>query len=254
MILDIYSRAIVGFEVHATDSADHAARLAKRTAALADGVHAAPLKPVLHGDIKPSCSRQRVSDDNPYAETLFHTAKYRPEFPVKGFADLDAAQEWAVRFVHRYNEEHSHSAILYVTPAQRHAGQDRACSPHAMKSIQRARQNAPRRWSSSSTRDWTPVEAATLNQERDTVVQAVITRPTGEPVSRPDLATPRPWRAAKGKRAAEPPGATHSAPFRASMAMMASTGPSPKVSAMAHSTPIGGPGHRDRGNRPGGTI
>ena len=126
MIFDIYSRAIVGVEMHGTDSADHAARLGKRSAALADGVHAAALKPVLHGDIKPSCFRQRVSDDNPYAGTSLYIAKYRPEVPVQGFTGLDAVQEWALRFVHRHNEVHSHSALLYVTPAQRHAGQDRA--------------------------------------------------------------------------------------------------------------------------------
>jgi putative transposase len=192
MILDIYSRKIVGFEVHATDSADHAPQLAKRTA-LMEGVHATPLKPVLHGDngvtlkattvlamlnwlgIKPSYSRPRVSDDNPYAEALFRTAKYRPEFPVKGFADLDAAREWAMRFVHWYNEEHRHSAIRYVTPAQRHAGQHRALLAARHQIYQRERQNTPRRWS-RSTRDWTPVEAVTLNPERDTVVQAAITR------------------------------------------------------------------------------
>jgi transposase InsO family protein len=49
LILDIYSRKIVGFEVHDTDSADHAAHLARRTA-LAEGVHAMPVRPVLHGD------------------------------------------------------------------------------------------------------------------------------------------------------------------------------------------------------------
>src|SRR4051794_16650392 len=102
------------------DSAEHAAHLARRTA-LAEGVHAMPERPVLHGDngatlkgttvlamlhwlgIEPSYSRQRVSDDNPYAEALFRTAKYRPEFPVKGFAELDAARQWAGRFVHWYN-------------------------------------------------------------------------------------------------------------------------------------------------------
>ena len=116
MILDIYSRMIVGFEVHATDNADHAAQLVKRTA-LAEGVHGMAEKPVLHGDngatlkattvlamlhwlgIKPSYSRPRISDDNPYAEALFRTAKYRPEFPAKGFADLDTARNWAMRFV-----------------------------------------------------------------------------------------------------------------------------------------------------------
>ena len=117
LILDLYSRKIVGFEVHDTDSAEHAAHLAKRTA-LAEGVHARPARPVLHGDngatlkattvlamldwlgIKPSYSRPRVSDDNAFAEALFRTAKYRPEFPIKGFADLDTARQWAGRFVH----------------------------------------------------------------------------------------------------------------------------------------------------------
>src|SRR4051794_39993701 len=115
--------------------------------------------------IKPSYSRPRVSDDNPYAEALFRTAKYRPEFPVKGFTDLDAAREWAMRFVHWYNEEHRHSAIRYVTPAQRHAGQDRVLLAARHETYQRARQNAPRRWS-RQTRNWTPVDAVTLPEPR----------------------------------------------------------------------------------------
>jgi transposase InsO family protein len=61
-----------------------------------------------------------VSDDNAFAQALFRTAKYRPEFPLKGFADLDAARQWALRFVQWYNYEHRHSGIRYVTPAQRH--------------------------------------------------------------------------------------------------------------------------------------
>ncbi len=92
MILDVYSRKIVGWEVHATDEADHAAHLVRRTA-LAEGIAALEHKPVLHGDngatlkattvlamlhwlgVKPSYSRPRVSDDNAYAESLFRTAK-----------------------------------------------------------------------------------------------------------------------------------------------------------------------------------
>jgi len=160
LILDLYSRKVVSFEVHPTDSADHAAHLAKRTA-LAEGLHGMAVKPVLHGDngaslkattvlamlywlgIKPSYSRPRVSDDNAFAEALFRTAKYRPEFPAKGFADLDAARQWAARFVHWYNHEHRHSGIRYVTPAQRHAGQDRVllASRHAL--YQQARQANP---------------------------------------------------------------------------------------------------------------
>ena len=195
LILDLYSRKIVGFEVHDTDSAEHAAHLARRTA-LAEGVHAMPARPVLHGDngatlkattvlamlhwlgIKPSYSRPRVSDDNAFAEALFRTAKYRPEFPSKGFADLDAARQWAARFVQWYNHEHRHSGIRYVTPAQRHAGQDRPHArgaPRALSSM-RAQRN-PRRWS-GQTRNWTPIAAVTLNPERDTSIQtAAIANP-----------------------------------------------------------------------------
>jgi putative transposase len=188
LILDLYSRKIVGFEVHDTDSADHAAHLAKRTA-LAEGVHAKPVRPVLHGDngatlkattvlamlhwlgIEPSYSRPRVSDDNAFAEALFRTAKYRPEFPPKGFANLDAARQWSGRFVHWYNEQHRHSGIRYVTPAQRHAGQDGPVLAARHVVYQDARQRNPQRWS-GSTRNWTPVGVVTLNPERDTIVRA----------------------------------------------------------------------------------
>ena len=172
LILDLYSRTIVGFEVHDTDSAEHAAHLARRTA-LAEGVHAMPVRPVLHGDngatlkattvlamlhwlgIKPSYSRPRVSDDNAFAEALFRTAKYRPEFPIKGFADLHTARQWAMRFVQWYNDEHRHSGIRYVTPAQRHAGQDRPLLEARHGVYQSARERTllrvltghPRRWS-----------------------------------------------------------------------------------------------------------
>jgi putative transposase len=56
--------------------------------------------------VKPSYSRPRVSDDNAYAEALFRAAKYRPEFPVTGFEDLNAARAWAAGFVQWYNFEH----------------------------------------------------------------------------------------------------------------------------------------------------
>ena len=190
LILDLFSRKIVGFEVHETDSAAHAAHLARRTA-LAEGIHAMPAKPVLHGDngatlkattvlamlawlgIRASYSRPRVSDDNAFVEALFRTAKYRPAFPPRGFADLDAARQWAAAFVHWYNHEHHHSAIRYVTPAERHAGQDRALLARRHALYQQARARNPRRWS-RQTRNWTPVAAVTLNPERDAVIEAAL--------------------------------------------------------------------------------
>ena len=188
LILDLYSRKIVGWEVHDSDHSDHAVHLVRRTA-LAEGIAALADKPVLHGDngatlkaptvlamlnwlgVKPSYSRPRVSDDNAYAESLFRTAKYRPEFPSKGFADLAAARAWAQGFVRWYNVEHRHSGIGYVSPAQRHAGEDHAilAARHALYT--KARAQNPARWS-GNTRNWTPTGAVTLNPERDSVVAA----------------------------------------------------------------------------------
>lgn len=188
LILDAFSRKIVGFEVHDTDDSLHAAHLVKRTA-LAEGIHAMQAKPVLHGDngstfkattvlamlhwlrIKPSYSRPRVSDDNAFVESLFRTAKYRPEFPVKGFADLEAARAWAGRFVRWYNHEHLHSGIRYVSPADRHDGLDGELLQRRHALYLEARERNPRRWS-GQTRNWSRVEVVTLNPERGEVAAA----------------------------------------------------------------------------------
>jgi putative transposase len=186
LILDLYSRKIVGWEVHDTDDSDHAAHLVRRTA-LAEGIATMLTKPVLHGDngstlkattvlamldwlgVKPSYSRPRVSDDNAYAESLFRTAKYRPEFPTKGFADLHEARAWAAAFVRWYNHDHRHSGIRYVSPQQRHAGKDHAilAARHALYT--RARALNPARWS-GTTRNWSPIGPVTLNPERDSII------------------------------------------------------------------------------------
>jgi len=186
LILDLYSRKIVGWEVHDSDDAEHAAHLVRRTA-LAEGIAALSTKPVLHGDngstlkatsvlamlhwlgVKPSYSRPRVSDDNAYAESLFRTAKYRPEFPTKGFADLDQARAWVAGFVHWYNVDHRHSGIRYVSPAQRHAGEDHAILSARHALYTKARERNPARWS-RTTRNWSPIGAVTLNPERDSII------------------------------------------------------------------------------------
>jgi transposase InsO family protein len=188
LILDLYSRKIVGWEVHDADHADHAAHLVRRTA-LAEGIAALGAKPVLHGDngatlkattvlamlnwlgVEPSYSRPRVSDDNAYAESLFRTAKYRPEFPATGFADLEQARSWAAAFVHWYNFDHRHSGIRYVSPAQRHAGDDHAILAARHDLYLQARERNPARWS-GNTRNWSPIGAVTLNPERDCIIKS----------------------------------------------------------------------------------
>ena len=121
--------------------------------------------------VKPSYSRPRVSDDNAYAESLFRTAKYRPEFPARGFATVDEARVWAAGFVRWYNFEHRHSGIRYVSPAQRHAGEDHAILAARHELYARARELNPARWS-GKTRNWTPIGAVTLNPERDSIIKA----------------------------------------------------------------------------------
>jgi len=114
---------------------------------------------------------QLTACSNAYAESLFRTAKYRPEFPTKGFDDLGAAREWAADFVRWYNHDHRHSGIRYVTPAQRHAGDDQAilAARHALYT--QASERNPARWA-RHTRDWSPLGAVTLNPERDSIIKA----------------------------------------------------------------------------------
>ena len=160
-----------------------------RRTALAEGIAAMGAKPVLHGDngstlkattvlamlnwlgAKPSYSKPRVSDDNAYAESLFRIAKYRPEFPAKGFANLDAARAWATHFVHGYNHNHRHSGIRYVSSAQRHAGENQTILAARHELYLKAQQRNPARWS-TNTRNWAHIGPVTLNPERDSVVNA----------------------------------------------------------------------------------
>ena len=182
MIVDIYSRAIVGWEVHAEELASHAAVLVSR-ACLRQQVRRDQL--VLHADngspmkgatmlatlqrlgVMPSFSRPSVSDDNPYSEALFRTLKYTPAYPDKPFDDVQQARQWVQRFVHWYNEEHCHSAIRFVTPSQRHAGLDAAILQQRHGTYIRARSERPERWNGRTTRNWEPVAQVWLNPERE---------------------------------------------------------------------------------------
>ncbi|EGV27484.1 Integrase catalytic region [Thiorhodococcus drewsii AZ1] len=181
MIVDIYSRKVVGWEVFHSEPAHHA-RLVIERAVLAERLIDQPL--VLHADngsafkgatlleklhelnITPSYSRPRVSNDNAYSEALFRTCKYVPDYPVDGFASLEDAQRWVHRFVGGYNTEHRHSAIRFVTPEQRHRGEDPQilAQRHALNQV--ARDQHPERWS-GPTRNWTPITVVSLNPERD---------------------------------------------------------------------------------------
>ena len=97
--------------------------------------------------VAPSFSRPRVSNDNAYAESLFRTCKYRPDYPRKPFASLKQAQAWTQKFVRWYNQKHKHSGLKFVTPAQRHNGQDTAILKRREQVYDDARNRHPQLWS-----------------------------------------------------------------------------------------------------------
>lgn len=116
--------------------------------------------------IVPSFSRPSVSDDNPYSESLFRTLKYTPAYPNRPFESLGAARQWVHRFVQWYNEEHRHSAIRYVTPGQRHRGEDLAILANRTRVYETAKAARPQRWS-GDTRNWEPIGEVWLNSPKD---------------------------------------------------------------------------------------
>jgi len=114
----------------------------------------------------PSFSRPSVSDDNPYSEALFRTAKYHHSFPwLEKFASIFNARIWAEKLVNWYNNEHLHSALKFVTPHQRHTGEDKAIRINRNNVYQLAKLAHPERWS-KETRNWLVNKIATLNPNK----------------------------------------------------------------------------------------
>lgn len=112
-----------------------------------------------------SYSRPRVSDDNPYIESLFRTLKYSQLWPSKGFEDLTQARQWVQHFVHWYNQEHRHSKIGFITPHQKHTGQSDALMKNRTEVYQAAKNKHPSRWS-GQIRNWESTQAVFLNPEK----------------------------------------------------------------------------------------
>lgn len=188
MMVDVFSRKITAWEVHDVECGELASQLLRR-GILAEGC-VSTLK-CLHADngsiqksstlratmewlgVEPSYSRPRVSNDNAISEALFRTTKYQPNFPHEGFESIDHAREWCHTFVNWYNQDHKHSAIKFVTPSQRHNGEDVQILAKRDELYRKSRAANPTRWS-GSTRNWERPESMTLNPdtEAETEVKA----------------------------------------------------------------------------------
>ena len=179
MVMDIYSRKIVGWQVYEKESS---ARAADLMTDICCRERTKPDQVTLHSDnggamkgaalvatlqklgVIPSFSRPGVSSDNPYSESLFRTMKYVPYYPEKHFEDITQARGWVEKFVGWYNTEHLHSAIKFVTPAQRHEGLDKEILSRRARVYEQAREENPSRWS-GKTRDWSEIREVVLNPD-----------------------------------------------------------------------------------------
>lgn len=182
LFMDVWSRMIVAAKVFPEESMDHSSSLFL-SACQIQGVDPEGL--ILHSDnggpmkgstmlatlqklgVIPSFSRPKVSNDNPYSESLFRTMKYRPAYPSQPFSTLEEAQGWVDAFVVWYNSDHLHSAIRFITPADRHYGKEEVILLKRQRVYQNARRQNPSRWS-SSTRNWNPVGSVYLNPDNQT--------------------------------------------------------------------------------------
>jgi putative transposase len=140
VILDLFSRYVVGWMVAHQESAALAERL---IAATCEKHEIVPGQLTIHADrgssmtskpvawlladlgVTRTHSRPHVSNDNPFSEAQFKTLKYRPDFPAR-FATYEAARAFCHPFFSWYNKEHRHGGIGLLTPAMVHYGQAEA--------------------------------------------------------------------------------------------------------------------------------
>ena len=139
VVMDVYSRKVVGWMVAYRESATLAVELI-RQCCQREGINRDQLtvhadrgssmrsKPVAYllADlgVTKTHSRPYTSTDNPFSESQFKTLKYQPDFPER-FGSIQDARAFLVRYFDWYNHEHRHSGIGLVTPAQRHSGEDK---------------------------------------------------------------------------------------------------------------------------------
>lgn len=181
LMVDIHSRFIVGAHVHASESAVLAVEMMKEIF----GIHGIPQ--VVHADrgtsmtsktvaallsdleVTRSHSRPRVSNDNPYSESLFKTMKYGPTFPER-FGSLGDARVFISSFVDWYNHHHQHSGIGFHTPANVHYGFSDEVARKRSQTLAVARAKHPHRFNTTTDPKILALPGpAWINQPKETI-------------------------------------------------------------------------------------
>ncbi len=182
VMIDIYSRYIVGAHVHARESGPLAEEMMREVF----GIHGIPA--VVHADrgtsmtsksvarlladleVTRSHSRPKVSNDNPYSEAWFKTLKYAPVFPER-FGSLGDARTFMDEFIDRYNHEHHHQRLGLHTPADVHYGLAAAKVDERADVLAEARAAHPERFGSGKVPKALDLpETAWINKPEESVV------------------------------------------------------------------------------------
>ena len=160
VVLDLYSRKVVGWMLASREAAELAEQLVTETC-VREGIP--PDQLTLHADrgsamiakslallltdlgVRDSHSRPHVSNDNPYSEAQFKTLKYHPTFPTF-FGSLADARTWAQTFFSWYNDQHHHTGLGLLTPSVVHAGRAAQVQAQRQATLQAAYAAHPERF------------------------------------------------------------------------------------------------------------
>jgi putative transposase len=187
VILDIFSRYVVGWMVAERESATLAKRL------ITESCHKqniAEEQLTLHADrgssmkskvvaqllsdlgVTKTHSRPQVSNDNPFSESQFKTMKYRPEYPSR-FGSIQDARAFSVGFFRWYNEEHRHSGIALYTPSDVHYGRIEQIQQDRQATLDAAYQRHPNRFVKKPPQAALPPQAVWINPPKDVEMQVL---------------------------------------------------------------------------------
>lgn len=160
VILDVFSRYVVGWMIAERESAALAEELIAQTC-VRQGIQRGQL--TVHADrgsamtsqpvallladlgVTKTHSRPHVSNDNPYSEAQFKTMKYRPDYPTR-FGCLQDARAWAAEFFDWYNREHHHTGLALLTPADVHFRRAEHIQQKRQAVLQAAYEKTPERF------------------------------------------------------------------------------------------------------------
>lgn len=177
VIMDVYSRYIVGWMIAERESSILAKRLIAQSC-LKQNITQDQL--TLHADrgssmkskvvaqllsdlgVTKTHSRPHVSNDNPYSESQFKTMKYRPQYPDR-FGSIQDARIFAVDFFYWYNEEHRHSGIALYTPSDVHYGRIEQIRQDRQSALDAAYQRHPNRFVNKAPKAALPPQAVWIN-------------------------------------------------------------------------------------------